>query len=200
MYNLTFKKVLVLFISLCLVLSVGLTAGCNKNEPDDDSPKTYVLSALKKTINVDEEYQLEVVGATNEKISWSVDDKKVASVSENGLVKGLTEGNTKVWARVNGKQLSCEIVVKIKLVDYVEISLPNEVDDTITLLVGNSYTFAPELIGTDENAQIILTTDSSSLTVDGYTITAVSKVENAKLTFTCNLDGVSPVVFYVTVV
>ncbi len=200
MYNLTFKKVLVLFISLYLVLSVGLTAGCNKNEPDDDSPKTYVLSALKKTINVDEEYQLEVVGATNEKISWGVDDKKVASVSENGLVKGLTEGNTKVWARVNGKQLSCEIVVKIKLVDYVEISLPNEVDDTITLLVGNSYTFAPELIGTDENAQIILTTDSSSLTVDGYTITAVSKVENAKLTFTCNLDGVSPVVFYVTVV
>ena len=202
MYKNTFyKNALIFFTALCVILSVVLTAGCNGNNADgkDGGNNAYVLSALKKTVNVDEEYQLEVVGVTDEKVVWSVDDKKVASVSENGLVTGLTEGNTKVWARVNGKRLSCEITVKIKLVEYVEIRLPNEVDDTITLLVGNSYTFAPELVGTDENAQIFLVSDSDCVTVNGYTVTAVATVENAKLTFTCSLSGVVPVVVYVTV-
>lgn len=200
--NVFIKKVLIILMVASLLLTVGFSFGCNKdNDGKKEKPSSiYALSALQKTITIDEEYQLEVIGAKGESITWSVDDKRVASISENGLVKGVLEGSTKVYARVNGQVLSCEIIVKIKLVDYIEITLPNEADNQITLAVGGSYTFVPELTGGYESSQIVLTSNSASITINGFTITAVSKVENARLTFSCNLSGVEPLVVYVTVV
>ena len=199
--NMFMKKVLVLLTALCLLLSVCCAFGCNDGDGGETPPSTtYVLSAYKKTIAIDEEYQLEVMDAEGKTITWSVDDRRVATVSENGLVQGITEGTTKVYARIDEQVLSCEITVKVSLFDFVEITLPNELENQITIEVLGSYTFAPVLVGAQESAQIYLTSDSASVTVEGFTITGVSAVANAKLTFTCSLSGVAPLVVYVTVV
>ena len=207
--NMNLKRVFVLLTAVLMLLTMCFAVGCkkNNNEKEDngggDKPTTevtYVLSALKKTITIDEEYQLEVVGVTDETVTWIVDNKLVATVTDNGLVKGIKVGTTKVRARVGEQELVCEISVQIKLVNYVEIVLPNESDLNVELNVGRTYTFVPELKGTEESAQITLTSDSASVTVSGYTITAVSAVENAKITFSCSLSGVAPLVVYVTVV
>ena len=205
--NMNLKKIFVLLTAVLMLFTMTFAVGCNKNNEnkdngDGDKPQTeatYALSALKKTINIDQEYQLEVVGVTDETVTWIVYDKTVASVTDNGLVKGLKEGSTKVLARVGDKELVCEIIVQIKLVEYAEICLPNESDYNVNLRVGDTYVFVPELKGVTENAQITLTSDSASVTVNGYSITAVSAVENAKITFSCSLSGVAPLVVYVTV-
>ena len=206
--NMNLKRIFVVLTAVLMLLTMFFTVGCQKNKDENkddggDKPTTevtYALSALKKTITIDEEYQLEVVGVTDETVKWIVDDKKVATVTENGLVKGIKVGATKVRARVGDKELVCEIAVQIKLVNYVTIELPNESDTNITLMVGGTYTFAPIIKGTEESAQITLTSDSANVTVNGYTITAVSAVENAKITISCSLSGVAPLVVFVTVV
>ena len=199
--NMFVKRVLVLLTAVCLLLSVCCALGCNDGDGGETPPSTtYVLSAYKKTIAIDEEYQLEVLDSEGKTIVWSVDDRRVATVDQNGLVQGVKEGTTKVYARIDEQVLSCEITVKVSLIGFVEITLPNELGNQITIEVLGNYTFAPVLEGTQENAQIYLTSDSTCVSVDGFTITGVSKVENAKLTFTCSLSGVAPLVVYVTVV
>ncbi|MBO4594231.1 MAG: Ig-like domain-containing protein [Clostridia bacterium] len=190
----------VLLTVVCLIAAVtfsGCSADGGKRETDG---KAYALSALKKTISVDEEYQLEVIGADGAEVIWSADDKTVVSVSENGLVKGLKEGTTKVYAKIGERTLSCEITVRIKLTEYAEIVLTNETDDEIKLTVGDEYVFAPILTGERTDAVVVLTSASDSVRVDGYTVTAVSAVFRAELTFSCDLAGVMPLTVYVTVI
>ena len=182
-----------------------MSTGCNEknqnNQGGEQSSQVYILSALKKTIAVDGEYQLSVVDlpkGTN--VTWSVNDTKVASVTENGLVKGLKVGKTKVIARVGNQVLECEITVQVMLEEYLEIVFPNEPDNQISLERGGSYTFAPELSNGDKNVQYTITSSSSSILVSGLKITAISAVSNATITITCNLSDVAPVVFTVTVV
>ena len=196
-------RILAFSLAFCLIFSVGCgkgDSGTGDGGKTDGTETVYLLNAYRKSISVDEEYQLEVINAGGAAIVWSADDKKVVSVDGNGLVIGLTEGQTKVRAKVGEQVLICEIKVKIKLSEYVEIVLPKEVKGSITLSVGSSYTFSPELSGSDENARIVLTSDSESVRVDGYTVTAVSQVNNAVLTFSCDLIGVEPLTVYVTVV
>ena len=194
-----FTRILALSLAVCLIFFVGC-GNAGDGGKTDGTATGYLLNAFRKSISVDEEYQLEVLNAGDAAIVWSADDKKVVSVDGNGLVVGLKEGQTKVRARIGEQVLICEIKVEIKLSEYVEIILPKEVDDTLTLSVGSSYTFSPELSGSDEQARIVLTSDSESVRVDGYTVTAVSQVNNAVLTFSCDLIGVEPLTVYVKVV
>lgn len=70
-----------------------------------------VLSSKDFTASVGESVTLKVTG-TDASVSWSVDDSSIASVSANGVVKGIKSGQTKVYAKVGGKTLTC--VVRIK--------------------------------------------------------------------------------------
>ncbi|MBQ3493621.1 MAG: Ig-like domain-containing protein [Clostridia bacterium] len=200
--SMSLKKILAIILSICLLLTIGSAFGCNDKKPSTQQPnKVYVLSALKKTIAVDAEYQLFVVDLPSGKqVKWSVNDTKVATVSNDGLVKGVKEGTTKVIARVDGQVLECEITVKVMLENYVEIVFANEVDNQITLAVGDSYTLAPSLSDGNQNVQFSITSNSSAVSINGLTITAESAVTDAILTVTCNQSGVASVTLKITVI
>ena len=86
-------------------------------EPVSTSAKTkpLKLNKTKVTITAGNKTQLKVSG-TKKKVSWSVKNKKIATVSKKGLVKAIKKGTTFVYAKVSGKKkLHCKVIVKAVL-------------------------------------------------------------------------------------
>ena len=54
---------------------------------------------------------LKVTG-TDAAAVWSIDDSSIASISADGVVKGIKAGKTNAHAKVGGKTLTC--VVRIR--------------------------------------------------------------------------------------
>lgn len=198
MFKNRFVKILIITLSI-LTFVLGLGAGCNKPE-EQPKVQSYVMSALRKTIGLESEYQLSIIGLEEGKAAvWSSNNVSVATVSANGLVKGVGIGQSLITARVGDKILECEIIVDVILEEVLQITLPKEVDDSITLLVGDSYTFVPELSDGSTQAQFTISSSSNAVTVDGLTITAKSAAENVEITIACNVEGVAPIIMYVTI-
>jgi len=75
------------------------------------APAELKLSRTDMTLSKGETWQLKVSG-TNSQVTWSIGDSSIASLTENGTVKGLRSGNTTVTAKVDGQTLKCIVRVK----------------------------------------------------------------------------------------
>lgn len=94
---------------LGLLLAISLLLG-----PVNTSAKTKPLrlNKTKVSITTGTKVQLKLSG-TKKKVKWSVKNKKIATVSKKGLVKGKKKGTTFVYAKVSGKKkLRCKVIVK----------------------------------------------------------------------------------------
>ena len=69
------------------------------------------LNYTKKTIYVGKSFKLKITG-TKKKVKWSSSNKKIATVSSTGLVKGNNKGTCKITANVSGKKYTCTVNVK----------------------------------------------------------------------------------------
>lgn len=89
---------------------------------EDDLPNENYVGATDITLDsnalrlkIGDNYQLAATvlpeNATDKSVIWSSSDSKVASVSENGLVKGLKEGHATITATCDGLSAACEIEV-----------------------------------------------------------------------------------------
>ena len=136
-------KLLILFI-LCAVFLCALAAlsACKKEEgektPETDA--TFIeITPLKVVLDL---YEQETLTATVrkgaeylfEEVSWSSADPSVAAVSAEGVVSAVSEGETKVIAKYQTYEASCDVVVSLSgakanlaLADY-EIGM--RVDET----------------------------------------------------------------------
>lgn len=106
------------------------------------SAETMSMSSAPKTMDVGDKFDLDCTVVTRQGVTyqvedWSVDNEKLASVDENGLVTALYPGKVKVTARYfDGTTVTktIEIIAPLK-----GLSLPN----TITLSVGKTKTLVP---------------------------------------------------------
>ena len=136
-------KLLILFI-LCAVFLCTLAAlsACKKEEgektPETDA--TFIeITPLRVVLDL---YEQETLTATVrkgaeylfEEVSWSSADPSVAEVSAEGVVSAVSEGETKVIAKYQTYEASCDVVVSLSgakanlaLADY-EIGM--RVDET----------------------------------------------------------------------
>lgn len=89
---------------------------------EDDIPNENYVGATDITLDsnalrlkIGDSYQLAATvlpeNATDKSVIWSSSDSKVASVSENGLVKGLKEGHATITATCDGISATCDIEV-----------------------------------------------------------------------------------------
>lgn len=73
------------------------------------------LDKTNLSIQVGEEYQLKASvnpsNATNKTVEWSSALSSIATVNNNGLVKGIAVGETDVTASCGGKKVVCRVVV-----------------------------------------------------------------------------------------
>ena len=81
-----------------------------------ESPK---LSTGSITIYTGKTASLKVSG-TKQNIKWSSENSSVATVSQQGIVKGVNAGSTVIVAKINTKTFRCKVTVKEELKGYFE--------------------------------------------------------------------------------
>lgn len=69
------------------------------------------LDKTKVTLRVGESTKLKVKGATKT-VKWSSSEKKVATVTQKGVVTAKKVGTAKIYAKVSGKKFTCKVTVK----------------------------------------------------------------------------------------
>ena len=171
-------------IKACLfvfvIIFVPVFTACSNTQPSqtDVSEDIYEieLSAYEKTVFAGESIQLEVhpsntEGATEHEIGtilWSTSDSKIATVNEDGLVSGVSEGTATITASLADHP---EIVTKAEITVGEHVSSVQVDIDTVELLAGTNKADAV-IHGwvVPENALIqgisYMSSDESVVTVD----------------------------------
>lgn len=86
------------------------------------------LNKTKLTISKGERFTLTVKGSY-QKVTWDVGDPSVATVTEKGVVRGVSAGTTTVTATVDGAAYPCEVAVEAPRLNKTKL----------TARVGNTY-------------------------------------------------------------
>lgn len=71
---------------------------------------TIKLNKTKVSIGVGKTFQLKLKG-TKKKVTWTSSNKKIATVSNKGKVKGIKKGSATIKAKVSGKTYSAKVTV-----------------------------------------------------------------------------------------
>lgn len=94
-----------LSVALCFVLIIQ-SANIN-------AATKVKINKTKASIYVGKTVQLKVTG-TKKKVTWKSSNKKVATVTSKGKVKGVKKGTAKITATVSKKKYVCKVTVKNK--------------------------------------------------------------------------------------
>ena len=140
----------------------ALFCSCTKNEPVQKpvAVEEVKLDAAVRVPRGGEKQLVAVVlpeGATYDAVVWSSDDETVATVDENGLVKAVGRGETKIKAAVGEKSAECTVTVYVAVtgisLDKTELELSVE-GTSVKLAVD----FEP--FGVDESEKVVTWTSS----------------------------------------
>ena len=88
------KFIKTLAIVLCLSTVTPVVASSIGVETVEAATKIK-LNCTKKTMYVGDTFKLKISG-TKKKVKWSSSDKRIATVSSKGVVKGIKEGEGKI--------------------------------------------------------------------------------------------------------
>ena len=99
----------ILAVVLAFVLSISLLPAAGVSA----ASKKVKLNKTKATIYVGKTVTLKVKN-TKKKVKWSTSNKKVATVTKKGKVKGKKAGKATITAKVGKKKYQCKITVKKK--------------------------------------------------------------------------------------
>ncbi len=131
------------------------------------------LTMSKTSVNLDVEktVTLKVAAASVGKIKWFSSNNTIATVSSNGVVKGVSEGTATITAKDSETGSSAKCTVKVKNVVITSIKLP---EDSKALSVGSSFTVNPTI--TPSNGSVNYSTSNKSVA----TVTSVGVVKAVK--------------------
>ena len=120
--NRMIKKATAVSLSLALALSAGpvIDAGAKAKAPTLSKKSITLDQGKKKKLTV------KANGVKITKTTWSSKNKKVATVSKKGVVKGVAAGSTKVIAKAVSKaktyKLTCKVKVQEVFPEYTWVS------------------------------------------------------------------------------
>ncbi len=96
----------------CIVRVRGAAATGNENTNTGTTPSgSAKLNREDMTLSKGESWQMKVSG-TSSSVTWSIADTSVATISGDGVVKGIATGTTTLTATVDGQTLKCIVRVK----------------------------------------------------------------------------------------
>ena len=81
-----------------------------------ESPK---ISSVKKIVPVGKSFALKLIG-TGRHVKWKSSNRRIASVTENGIVKALNPGSVNIIAEVGKSRYLCKVIVRADAVLYSE--------------------------------------------------------------------------------
>ncbi len=161
-------------------ISVRVTVNEEEKEQEPEKPtvpqiEKLVISTNKINVVVEEtkkiEYRIEPTNGEIRSIKWDSEDPSIATIDENGTVKGIKEGSTVVSLNINDNLIG-KITVKVKpKITGITLSSPT----SLTLKVGGTSQISAVTNPKDSNVKITYKSNNSHVTVnDSGKITAVS--------------------------
>ena len=92
-------------------VTITATASSGKKATFKITVTNASISKTSKTVNVGQSYTIKINDYSG-KVSWSTSNKKVATVSSKGVVKGVASGSAVITAKLkNGAVFTCKIKV-----------------------------------------------------------------------------------------
>ena len=134
-----------------------------------------VLSKSSLSMIVGEEQTITATispdNATVQTVQWSSSNPYAATI-ENGLVRAIKEGNTKIVAYADGKTAECDVTV-----NYIPVQNISIVPSTLSLYEGEEYELTAKIVPENATYQEVKWTTSNSgvATVENGRIIAVKK-------------------------
>ncbi len=104
--NKTIKKITGLLLALFLIAGQFFVEGASVQA----AGKQKALNITDLSLSVGQSQKLKILNG--KKVRWSSSKKSVASVSKKGVVKAKKAGKTTITAKVFGKKLKCNVVVR----------------------------------------------------------------------------------------
>ncbi len=111
------------------LVGVMVLSATTTSVPVVTAKKAPRLSRKKVTIAVGKSIRLKVKN-NHKKVRWSSSQKKIATVSAKGIVRGKRKGTAKIYARVGKKKLVCRVKVVIKATGATHGETPARTEPT----------------------------------------------------------------------
>ncbi len=184
--------------SATIIITVKGESSSEKPKPDVAVTGIKVTGDTKVAIGstIELKATIEPSDATNKNVTWKSEQTNIATVDENGKVKGVAAGKVKITATSNnGKSDSIEIEVVTVPVDSVSISGPTSVyvDESIQLKVS----IQP---GNATNQKVTWSSKNTEIaTVDANTGKVTGKAEGTAEIVVTTDDGQKTATYKVTV-
>lgn len=149
------KKAIATLVAAAMVCSSLTYAKPMEAQAASSKLKKITMSSAKASVYKGQTKQLKVVKAPESakaEIKWTSSDKKVATVSKTGLVKGVKAGTVKIkaTAKVGKKTLSTDCNFTVKKPTYITKITPKV--SSKTLKVGKKFTIKTKIA--PENASV----------------------------------------------
>ena len=169
------------------------TATCAVTVTNNTIPVSSVtLSQKTLTLTEDETATLKATvlpsDASDKNVTWSTSNQYVATVDNNGVVTAHLAGNATITASCGGKQATCSVTVKAKIisVESVEIS-----KTSLKLNVGDKATLSATVLPSNANDKSITwaSDDSSIASVNSKGEVTALKEGTTTITVTTNDGG-----------
>lgn len=134
------KKIGKILLSLGLAVSMTFNGQYISGVTDGSNCVTAAtkvkINKTKASIYVGKTVQLKVTG-TKKKVTWKSSNKKIATVTSKGKVKGVKKGTAKITATVSKKKYVCKVTVKNREVEGATTPKPTM---TVTPMVTSTVT------------------------------------------------------------
>lgn len=166
------KRKALLLLSTAMLVGAGMLTACGNDNPGESSSvstefvsvESVVLSSPSQSILVGGTVQLSVTispsDATNKAVSYSSSDPSVASVSETGLVTGVSLGNALISVTTEDGNKTSSVEIRVGKEGYQYLGV-NELSEELSSTPYQSKVegldryglSAPDQVGVDETAR-----------------------------------------------
>lgn len=114
-----------------------------------DAASKYRLNKTTVKVTTGKTVRLKVKNSGKKRVKWKSNNRKIATVSSKGLVKGKKAGKTVITAKIGKKRLKCRVTVKKakKIVNssYVHYLKFIKAGEEELFTVGDTYDFASDI-------------------------------------------------------
>lgn len=191
------KKLLSVLVAMllgvcCFTACGGKTQESSNNSSEVKQENTIEFVNNEITLQIGESMQLEVVTSKpNVYVFWSVRDASVASISDDGVVTAIAEGQTICYAEFAGKSAMCLVKVVSKGVEPVLSISASYAENSVMMYKGETLSMSITVKLGDtvvENAQVEYAVASNIASVTNGILSA-DEVGETTITVTAKYNG-----------
>ena len=99
------------FCILLILCEIFILPGVTNNNCVSAEAATIKINKSFLSLEVGKTYTLEIIG-TKSKVTWSSNNRKVATVNSDGIVKAIAKGNAVITGKVGSKKYTCRVTVE----------------------------------------------------------------------------------------